>query len=416
MFTPLKLVIEALRFAGNALRGNLLRTALSLLGVTIGVFSIISVLTVVDSLDRSIKHSLSFLGDRVIYVQKWPWQFGGEYKWWDYIKRPQPNFKEFLHLKKYGQQSSAITIFDTKAGLTAKYKNNSMSKLSVSGVSQAYNQVFDLPIARGRYFSTGESVRGERLVLIGHTVAHTLFGARDPLGETIKIGGSRFLVLGILQKQGESLLTVPDNDERCLIPYASMLGLFASKNRSLSPSICLKGKENDADLLELQAETAGLLRSYRRLKPRQENNFALNKSEALTMLMKSLMKTLTFAGWCIGSFAVLVGAFGIANIMFVSVKERTALIGIQKSLGAKNYFILLQFLFESGFLSIIGGAIGIALVVVLSFFSTESFVIRLTLQNVLIGLCVSSLVGILAGIFPAITAARLDPVTAIRSN
>jgi putative ABC transport system permease protein len=178
----------------------------------------------------------------------------------------------------------------------------------------------------------------------------------------------------------------------------------------------VKGKPEDEGLVELEAEIVGLLRTKRGLKPTQTTNFSINRPEAATKAVSGLFGVITIAGWVIGSFSILVGGFGIANIMFVSVKERTNLIGIQKSLGAKNYFILFQFLFEAIFLSLIGGLVGIGLVYLLSFISLGSLDIILSPQNIILGLSVSSIIGVAAGIIPALGAARMDPVEAIRSK
>ncbi|MEN7546659.1 ABC transporter permease [Rapidithrix thailandica] len=412
-----KLFKESFRFAGQALRGNLLRTTLSLLGVTVGIFSIVAVLTVVDALDSSLKKSFSFLGDRVIYVEKWPWQFGGgEYPWWKYIKRPQPDLEDYLFLEANLTQVEAISLFDVKGGATLKYKNNSMTSVAIMGATHTQTQVSEMKIERGRFFSKQEADHAKNVVVIGSTVAEELFGRAEPMGKQIKIKGIRFNVVGILEKQGENLLPTPNFDEMCMIPYYSMAKMYASRNRGLSPIISLKGKSTDPSLRELEAEARGLLRAHRRLKPKEEDNFALNRTEAFADFMQSLIGVLKFASWCIGSFALLVGGFGIANIMFVSVKERTNLIGIQKSLGAKNYFILLQFLFEAIFLSVFGGMFGLLLVSLLSLFSTETFIITLSIENIFLGLTVASVIGILSGIIPAMMASRMDPVIAIRST
>ncbi len=416
MLLFLKLVFESIRFAISALRENLLRTILSLLGVTVGIFSIISVLTVVDTLNTSIQRSLSFLGDKVVYVQKWPWGFGGgEYQWWKYMKRPQPTLNEFKFLKERLTWAEAVSVFDVRGGLTAKYQSNSLGSVNAMGITYEHNRIAELDIAQGRYFTPQEAERGANVAIIGHTIAQEVFKGADPVGKTMKLGGFKFMIIGVFARQGENLFPTPSNDDVCMMPYPSLAKMFASSSRGLNPNICLKGRPDDPNLTELEGEARGLMRAQRRLKPKQEDNFALNRSDAAAEFIQTVIGVLKVAGWCIGSFAILVGGFGIANIMFVSVKERTNLIGIQKSLGAKNYFILLQFLFEAIFLSLIGGMAGLGLVSLLSFLSTDTFIIILTPANILIGLGVSSVIGVLSGIIPAIIASRLDPVVAIRS-
>lgn len=416
MLLILRLIKESFRFAWHALKENPLRTALSLLGVTIGIFSIITVLTAVDGLDKSIKKSLTFLGEKVIYVEKWPWLFSNSYPWWKYYQRPQPKTEEFEYLAENLTWESAISIFDVKGGLTIKYKNNTVSSVTSLGISHNHNLVANIKVEDGRYFSPIESEAGRNVALIGQKISKDLFGDRTPLNKEIKIKGIKFRIVGLLEKQGENLLGAPSNDEVVMIPYKSLNKLFASANRGLSPSIAVKGFEEDEGLVELENEIRGLLRRYRGLRPKQEDSFALNRPEFLSGFIDGLIGVLNVAGWIIGSFAFIIGGFGIANIMFVSVKERTNLIGIQKSLGAKNYFILLQFLLEAIFLSTFGGVLGLVLVSLLGFIDLGTFELTLTGFNLTLGFVIASAVGIIAGIVPAIFASRMDPVEAIRST
>lgn len=410
-------IYESLVFAMSALKENLLRTILSLLGVTVGIFAIIGVLTMVDTLNDSIKSSLSFLGDKVIYVEKFPWTFGNDYPWWKYFRRPNPTYEEYRFLEKNLTWASATSIFAVRGNLSIKYKNSSAKGVAMQGISYSHNRVADIRIETGRYFTVQEMDNGRNTVLIGATLAKDLFGTADPTGQNIKINNTPFTIIGILKKQGDNLLGAPSVDNLCIVPFKSMLKLFtATRSRGVRPQIAVKGFENDEGLQELENEMRGTLRAYRGLKPLEDDNFALNRPEAFAQFLDGLIAVLKTAGWFIGSFSMLVGGFGIANIMFVSVKERTNLIGIQKSLGARNYFILFQFLFEAIFLSVIGGLAGLLLVSTLSFFSTDTFVISLNSTNISIGLIVSSVIGVLSGIIPAITASRLDPVIAIRSK
>jgi putative ABC transport system permease protein len=285
----------------------------------------------------------------------------------------------------------------------------------IQGVSFEYNLISDVPIGEGRYFSPIETDAGRQVAIIGADVAETLFPNRSPIGKEFKLAGNRFVVVAVQEKKGESLIEFGGNpDTKCLIPYGAFSKLFQSGRPS--PDILVKGKENDEGLLEVEAEITGLMRTRRGIKPRDENNFSINRPEAAAQAISGVFGVLTLAGWVIGSFSILVGGFGIANIMFVSVKERTNLIGIQKSLGAKNYFILFQFLFEAVMLSLVGGGVGILLVFVLSYMPFGSLDIIMLPKNIMVGLGVSSVIGVLSGIVPAMLAARLDPVIAIRSK
>lgn len=414
---PVKFIrqaFESFRFAWQALRSNLLRTMLSLLGVTIGIFAIIAVFTLVDSLERNIKESLSFIGDKVVYVQKWPWVFGGDFQWWKYFQRPEPTYKEFKFLNDRLENAQAMVAMDFKGRVTVKSGNNSMAAL-IQGTTIDYNKISDVPIEKGRYFTQQEVDVARNVTIIGSEVAENLFPGQDPVGKTFKISGLNFTVIGVQEKKGESILNVGGNpDIKCLIPYGAFAKMFHSINPSID--IAIKGYDSDEGLLELESEIRGLMRTRRGLRPSQEDSFSINRPEAAAQAISGIFAVLTVAGWVIGGFSILIGGFGIANIMFVSVKERTNIIGIQKSLGAKNYVILFQFLFEAILLSLVGGLVGILLVYLLSFMDLGSLDLQLTAGNIALGLGVSSVIGILSGIIPAFSAARLDPVIAIRAK
>ncbi len=412
----LKLVAESFVFAWNALRSNLLRTTLSLLGVTIGIFAIITVFTIVDSLERSIKESFSFLGDQVIRVEKWPWLFQDDYPWWKYYKRPYPTENEFEFLAENVSQAEALSIFAKVNSVLLQYDNSSTSNVALTGVSYEYNEVFDVPVETGRYFSVQEMGMARNIAIIGYEIKESLFPNINPIGKEIKIKGLKFTVIGVMEEQGESFVGDASLDKVCLIPYRSFLKLYTSNSQSgIGSTIALKAMPDDPSASRLEGEVTGLMRSRRGLRPKQEENFAVNRSEAFADMLGNLFNIIGLAGGVIGSFSILVGGFGIANIMFVSVKERTSIIGIQKSLGAKNYFILLQFLFEAVFLSLIGGLAGLVLVYLTTFIPLGSLVLSLTVRNVVLGIFVSGIIGIISGVLPAITASRLDPVEAIRS-
>ncbi|MGF7218301.1 putative ABC transport system permease protein [Spirosoma lacussanchae] len=405
---------ESFRFAWQALRSNLLRTTLSLLGVTIGIFAIIAVFTLVDSLERNIKDSLSFIGDKVVYIEKWPWSFGGEYQWWKYFQRPEPSMNEYKFLAERLETAQAVVALDFKGRVTIKQGNNSMSSL-IQGTTFDYNKISDVPIEQGRYFTQQEIDNARNVAIIGSDVADNLFPGQEPVGQSFKLNGLNYVVIGVQERKGESILNVGGNpDIKCLIPIGAFAKMFHSINPSIS--IAVKGYDDDQGLLELESEIRGLMRTRRGVRPTQDDNFAINRPEALAQAIGGIFGVLTVAGWVIGGFSILIGGFGIANIMFVSVRERTNIIGIQKSLGAKNYFILFQFLFEAVLLSLVGGLAGIFFVYLLSFVNLGSLDLELTAGNIILGLGVSSVIGILSGIIPAFSAARMDPVIAIRAK
>jgi putative ABC transport system permease protein len=414
-------IFESFRFAAKALRSNLLRTILSLLGVTVGIFSIVGVLTFVDSLEKNIKDSLNFLGSGVIYFQKWPFvpEGGEEYKWWEYWRRPNPSYAEYKFLQANLKNSSSIAIFADRGNMVVKHDNNSIGQVQLIGGSEGYDQLFEINVEFGRYLTLDEIEAGRNVAVLGFEVAKALFPNEDPLGKDVKVKNLKYRIVGVIKREGQSFLGRTTNDFNVIIPYQSFRKLYQTGTGrwyELESAIGIKGKPEDIGLVELESELRGFLRVKRGLKPVEKDSFALNRPEAIMNMLNGIFDVLTIAGWIIGGFSMLVGGFGIANIMFVSVKERTSIIGLQKSLGAKNYFILFQFLFEAIFLSLIGGLGGLILVYLITLIPMGSLEVLLTISNIVLGLGVSTVIGLVAGIVPAALAARLDPVIAIRAN
>jgi putative ABC transport system permease protein len=416
----LRLIFESLGFAWRALKSNILRTVLSLLGVTIGIFSIIAVLTLVDSLEKNIRDSFDFLGSNVIYVGKWPWvRDGGRDAWKEFIKRPNVSYAEYKFLRANMKDAHTVAIYANADGLTVKAGNNGISQITLKGADLDFDKLFEINVERGRYITNDEIEGGRNVVIIGYEVAKALFPNDDsPMGKQVKIRNLKFNIVGVIKREGENFIGTPSNDYSVIIPYDAFRKLYQTGTgrwNELGSDIGLKGFESDIGLVELENEARGLMRVKRGLKPRMKDNFALNRPEAIANAISGVFDVLSIAGWIIGGFSMLVGGFGIANIMFVSVKERTSIIGLQKSLGAKNYFILFQFLFESIFLSLIGGLTGLFLVWLLTLAPFGSLQVILSVKNIVLGLGVSSVIGLIAGIVPAAMAARLDPVIAIRA-
>lgn len=406
---------ESILFALQALGANKLRTFLSLLGITIGIFAIITVFTVVDSLEQNLRKSVKSLGDDVVFIQKWPWDFDSNYPWWKYMNRPVPEYNELDEIVNRcdGAQAAAFVI---SSSITLKYKSNSIENVNITCASHEYDKVKNFEISEGRYFTDIESAAGRPVAIIGDALAQGLFPNQSPLGEMVKINGAKAVVIGVFKKEGESILG-GTSDNEVLVPINYARNLIDIRDEDLDPQIRVRAKpgiNND----ELISELTGLMRSIRKTKPRTENDFALNQTSLISNQFDSLFDIVGVAGWIIGGFSILVGGFGIANIMFVSVKERTNIIGIQKSLGAKNYFILLQFLFESVFLSLLGGMIGLFIVFIITLLAGDSFGMEISLSqsNIILGLTISILIGVVSGFVPAYGASQLDPVEAIRSN
>lgn len=408
---------ESFLFAFESLRVNRLRTVLSLLGITIGIFAIIAVFTVTDALERKIRQDVESLGSNVIYVQKWPWvpEGGEEYPWWKYLSRPLPGYKEMSDLDRRLNAASAVAYVTPISGQTVKYKNSSVDNIVIMCVSQDYERIKMLDLRAGRYFTESESNSGRPIAILGADVAMALFPAGNAIGQTITLRDYKFTVIGEVRKEGSSLLE-NSSDNNVIIPVNYARNLINLRSDRFDPFIMVKARPQ-VPTAELRAELKGSMRSIRKLKPREEDDFALNETSLLSNNLQSLFSTLHLAGWIIGGFSILVGGFGIANIMFVSVKERTPIIGIQKSLGARNYFVQLQFLIESIVLCVLGGAFGLVFVYALSQVASSAMDFDLTLQpaNILRGLTISIGIGIISGFVPALQAARMNPVDAIRS-
>ena len=411
MILLLKLIRESYLFAFQAIIVNKVRTILSLLGITIGIFSVIAVLTVFDSMESSIRSSLSELGDNVIFVQKWPWAMGGDYPWWKYRNRPEPSVNDMEEIQRRSQTVESVAMmFQTNR--TVKRGNNSYESIGVMGVSHQYDNVMPMDIMDGRYFTTVESIGGRNVAIIGAGIADNLFLNEDPIGKSIKIFGNKLTVIGILAKQGDGSFG-NSTDEQVFVPMNFARNYI--NLRYIGTTILVRGKPKVSNV-QLMDEMTGIMRSVRKIKPGEENNFALNEISVINQGLQAFFSGIALIGWIIGGFSLLVGGFGIANIMFVSVRERTNIIGIQKAIGAKNFFILLEFLFEAVFLSLIGGVVGLLLIFMgtYAFQGMLDFDLFLSQGNIIVGLAISTIIGLVSGFVPAWSASRLDPVEAIR--
>ena len=412
-----RLIIESFSFAFGSLRGNKLRTFLSLLGITIGIFAIISVFTVIDSLEGYIRNSLNSLGSNMVYIQKWPWappEGESEYPWWKYMNRPVPTMEEADELSRRSKNIEDVVYF-FGFNRTVQFENSKAENTEILATTHDLINTWSLDIEKGRYFTESESNSGASLAILGSELALKLFDKEDPIGKMIKIQGHRLQVIGVYLKKGTDMFNT-SMDKRVHIPVVYAMSMVDVRDRDQGQAINIKAKP-DADHDEFVSEIEGTMRSLRRLRPLEENDFAINEVSVISNRFDAFFKVFNFAGWIIGGFSILVGGFGIANIMFVSVKERTKIIGIQKALGAKKYFILLQFIFEAVVLSLVGGVIGLILIFIgtLIFSYVADMTIALSMANIILGLTISGVIGILAGFIPALSASRLDPVEAMNS-
>jgi putative ABC transport system permease protein len=417
MLIWLKIFSESFLQAMGALMANKLRTFLSLLGIMIGIFCIIAVKASVDSLEKTIISGFNELGSDVIYVDKRPWNEDPGQNFWKYEKRPNTSYEDFEAIQKKSKLSKSASFCIFTGGKTIKFQNNAVSNAFIMGSTYDYMDIQGLKLQEGRYFTQMEYQSGTPKIILGNKLYQELFGGLEGLNKNVRLFGQNFQVIGILEPEGEGAFNFLNFDEVIWISYPC-IKRFVNVKDSKSTGQLLNVKANPGvDLADLKGELASIIRASRGIKPLQDDNFSLNELSLLTQVLQSVFSAINIAGLIIGIFALIVGMFSVANIMFVSVKERTNIIGIKKALGAKRNIILSEFLIEAIVLCVLGGLIGIIFVfIVLKILSQVTpFEMTLSVSNVLQGVVWSVAVGIVAGFIPAFQASNLDPVEAIRA-
>lgn len=403
----------------NELRANKVRTSLSLLGITIGIFCIITVLSIVDSLKVKIQSEISALGNNAIYISKW--QFGndeGSYPWWKYISRPEPKVEEMRFIHEHSKLTESVCLFIDNMQFTVGYGDNQLTNISVYGITEEYNQIQPLEFLAGRYITSSEFDQGTPVTVIGYGTAEDLFIKPElALDKTIDIKGKKAKIVGVLKKHGQGMIGGWEFDDAAFISQKYAANFVAMSGPWTTKFIMVKAKAGIPNA-ELQDELKGLMRSVRRISPTAEDNFSLNDINMFKKQMEPMFNSINIGGWAIAILSLIVGAFGVANIMFVTVRERTSQIGLKKAIGANKRSILTEFLLESAFLCIFGGLIGLILV----FITTQilsaivPFPVFISTYNLALAIGICIFVGLLSGIIPASIAARMDPVVAIRSK
>ena len=402
--------------AVQELKNNKLRSALSLLGIAFGIFCIITILASINSLENKIHSDLKSLGTNTIYIDKWQYGGGnGDYPWWKYIKRPEPKYEEVAFIKAKSTLAGNVCLF-AQSNTNASFGDNVLSNASIYCTTEDLNKIQDIEVNNGRYFSEIDFERGAAVAIIGYEYATMLLGnAEKTVGKTIHISGKSLYIVGVIKKQGTSLFPGFDYDHSILVPYRFFAATYNVKY--CNPNIMVQGKSNVSSVA-LADDLRGVMRQVHKLSPIADDDFAINDINQLGEEIGKVFGSVNLGGWFIAGLSLLVGGFGVANIMFVTVRERTSQIGLKKAIGAKNNTILTEFLLESAFLCIIGGALGLLFVwittLILSSVFSFPFYIAPSIMLLAVSICV--IIGLLAGIIPASIAAKMNPVNAIRSK
>jgi len=396
---------------------NKLRTTLSLFGIMIGIFCLIGVLIVVNSLEHNIQKEVKSLGTNTIYVDKWDYSAGGgpDFPWWRYVNRPSPKYSEVAQIVER-TPGAKFVAFKIDVADNIDYKDNSLSNVQLYGISEQFKDIQPIEIQTGRFISDAEFSQGVNVLVIGVVVAEKLFGSPEiALGKEVMARGKKLRVIGVIKKQGKSMIGGWNFDENVVLPYKFARTIM--DERRADPLILVQGQDN-LNSKSLKDELIGSMRGIRKLKPTKEDDFTMNDINDFSDAISSAFAGLNIGGWAIAALSLIVGMFGVANIMFVSVRERTSQIGLKKAIGAKKRVILIEFLLESAFLCIIGGLIGLLLVFLLAQVLTQalSFPVFISTGYMILAIVICIIVGILAGFIPALQAARMDPVVAIRSK
>jgi putative ABC transport system permease protein len=397
-------------------RSNKLRTFLSLLGITFGIFCIISVLATIDSMRTAIQNDIKSLGTNTVFIDKWEYRNDNNYPWWRYYKRPTPKYEELRQLK------DRVSIIENATYMTSdqsvfEYQNDLLNGINYYGITEDFAKIEHFNIGEGRYLQQTDFDQGASSLVIGYNVAQKIFGNPEKaIGKTVRLkGGKPAVVIGVIEKQGQSMMDMWQYDDCIIMPYKFLKQII--RDEDAQPKIIVEGKEN-ISIPALKDELQGAMRSIHKLSPSQEDDYSLNDIESFSKFMDSIFSNINIGGWAIAALSLIVGMFGVANIMFVTVRERTSQIGLKKALGAKKSTIISEFLLESSFLCIIGGLIGMIAVFIVAAILSQIFSFKVFIPMDIIGLAVGIclFVGILSGIIPAVIAARLDPVVAIRST
>ncbi len=399
---------ESFLIAFNAIRANKIRAALTMLGIFIGVTVVVLMSVAIKGIDNSFQKGISSLGSDVLYIDKWKWFTNNE--WWKMRNRRNIDMEDFKRFKELAKMPLAVAPV-ANARETIKYKDKRIESVNINGSDADYAKTTNFTFDQGRFYSDIESKSARYVAVIGSEISKNLFPLGNALDKTIKIGGVNYKIVGVLTEQGSFMMGDYNPDNQVFVPIGSIFKNFLNAHRSITINIRAK---SPALMAETEVEAEGVMRHVRGLTINEEDDFSINKQEALMDQYNSVVGVIKIAGLFITGLSLFVGAIGIMNIMFVSVKERTREIGIRKAIGAKKRTILAQFLFESSVICLMGGLVGLLAAVLLSRLVNQFIPTSVQYDAAILAIAVSIITGLIAGFAPAYSAAKMDPVDALR--
>lgn len=402
---------EGLLISLKAIRANKARSVLTTLGIIIGVASVVLMSTAIKGIDQSFQEGVASLGSDNLYIDKWSW-FNNDIPWWEMRNRKHITMEDFNKYKDLAKLPIALAP-SSGARQTLKYEERSVQFISITGTDFNYINTTNLSFDEGRFFTELESNGGRNVVVLGSEISKKLFPQGGAMNQSIKIGGNRFKVVGVLEEQGSWVMGGWNPDNQAYIPIQNIFKYFSSRH---SHGITINVRADGSQMVDATLEEAiGIMRRIRGLKYNEKNDFSINQQEGLLENINQTVGVIQIAGLLITGLALFVGAIGIMNIMFVSVKERTREIGIRKAIGATKRTILGQFISESAIICLIGGMIGLGVAIIGGMVISQfDFPVTLDVDAVILAVTISLITGILSGLAPAYTAAKLDPVDALR--